>query len=71
MCFGMLLAACSYQNLYPVCLIVPGILQFRQESYASVVKCLISFCATLTVLLLVSSEIAGGWNFLEATYGFM
>uniref|UniRef100_A0A2P2I1J7 Phosphatidylinositol glycan anchor biosynthesis class U protein-like n=1 Tax=Hirondellea gigas TaxID=1518452 RepID=A0A2P2I1J7_9CRUS len=34
-------------------------------------KSLLSCLATAAVLLLVSSEIAGGWDFIDATYGFI
>lgn len=76
--FGALVALSTYQSFYPVCLIVPGLLHFAREggknasnSSSSALKPLVSFVVTLIGLLLVSAEIAGDWQFLEATYGFM
>lgn len=71
--FGGLVAVATYQSFYPVCLLVPGIISLVQEknSIAALVKPLLSFAVSLVLLMMVSVEIAGSWEFLEATYGFM
>ncbi|XP_076064273.1 phosphatidylinositol glycan anchor biosynthesis class U [Oratosquilla oratoria] len=43
----------------------------KTELYAVSCRLLSSFAVTLGVLFVVSAEIAGGWDFLEATYGFI
>ncbi|KAG7169155.1 Tigger transposable element-derived protein 1-like 181, partial [Homarus americanus] len=70
--FGGLVALATYQSFYPVCLMVPGIIQFtqRSSSTSSLVKPLMSFILSLGLLMVISAEITGGWEFLEATYGF-
>ncbi|XP_068218805.1 phosphatidylinositol glycan anchor biosynthesis class U protein [Palaemon carinicauda] len=71
--FGGLIALSTYQSFYPICLMVPGVLHFTQvqQSKSALVKPLLSFFCTLGVLMVLSAEIAGGWEFLEATYGFI
>ena len=71
--FGGLVAVATYQSFYPVCLLVPGIINLVQEknSTSALVKPLLSFAASLLLLMMVSVEVAGSWEFLEATYGFM
>lgn len=75
MIFGTLVALVAYQSFYPVCLMVPGILFFMQNDShnlkAALLKPLLSFLVSLGLLMVVSAEVAGGWEFLEATYGFM
>ncbi|XP_018026844.1 phosphatidylinositol glycan anchor biosynthesis class U protein [Hyalella azteca] len=103
--FGALVALATYQAVYPVVLLVPGLIalyQYHADPYhhncASapplpdsskevrsgalrpalqdhcvriLCRSLVSFVVTAALLLLVSAEIAGGWDFLEATYGFI
>lgn len=71
--FGGLVAVATYQSFYPVCLLVPGIISLVQEknSISALVKPLLSFAVSLGLLMMVSAEITGSWEFLEATYGFM
>ncbi|XP_069942881.1 phosphatidylinositol glycan anchor biosynthesis class U protein isoform X1 [Cherax quadricarinatus] len=71
--FGGLVALCTYQSFYPICLIVPGILHFTKGNNPAifVTKLLMSFTVSLGLLMVMSAEIAGGWDFLEATYGFI
>ncbi|KAK7083243.1 hypothetical protein SK128_001429 [Halocaridina rubra] len=73
--FGALVALATYQSFYPICLLVPGILHFTRDDQnylkSSVIKSLLSFCITLVLLMLASAEITGGWEFIEATYGFI
>ncbi|KAB7499588.1 Phosphatidylinositol glycan anchor biosynthesis class U protein [Armadillidium nasatum] len=68
--FGASLALVTYQSFYPICLLVPGILEMG-HSKKSVVKIFTSFLVTVYLLFFVSSEISGGWQFLTATYGFI
>lgn len=75
------MALATYQAVYPVVILVPGLIALHQhhsgakgaseEGATAVVKSLLSFGASSALLLLVSAEFAGGWDFLEATYGFM
>ncbi|XP_042856393.1 phosphatidylinositol glycan anchor biosynthesis class U protein-like [Penaeus japonicus] len=73
--FGTLVALVAYQSFYPICLMVPGILFFMQNDRnnlkAALLKPLVSFSVSLGLLMVISAEIAGGWEFLEATYGFI
>ncbi|XP_037801064.1 phosphatidylinositol glycan anchor biosynthesis class U protein-like [Penaeus monodon] len=75
MIFGTLVALVAYQSFYPICLMVPGILFFMQNDShnlkAALLKPLLSFLVSLGLLMVISAEIAGGWEFLEATYGFI
>lgn len=83
--FGSLVALATYQAVYPVVILVPGLIALHQhhssaegggkggseEGVTAVLKSLLAFGAASALLLLVSAEIAGGWDFLEATYGFI
>lgn len=70
--FGGLVAVATYQSFYPVCLLVPGVISLVQEnSTSALLKPLLSFVTSLGLLMVASAEIAGSWEFLEATYGFM
>lgn len=73
--FGALVALVAYQSFYPMCLMVPGVLYFMQEDKdnqtSALIKPILSFLVSLLFLMIASAEIAGGWEFLEATYGFM
>lgn len=71
--FGGLVAVATYQSFYPVCLLVPGIISLVQErnSTSALLKPLLSFAASLGLLMMLSAEVTGSWEFLEATYGFM
>lgn len=70
--FGGLIAIATYQSFYPVCLLVPGIISLVQEnSTLFLLKPLLSFAVSLGLLMIASAEVAGSWEFLEATYGFM
>ncbi|XP_071538949.1 phosphatidylinositol glycan anchor biosynthesis class U protein [Panulirus ornatus] len=71
--FGGLVALATYQSIYPVCLMVPGIIHFtyKSNSTSSLMKPLMSFIVSLGLLMVISAEISGGWEFLEATYGFI
>jgi phosphatidylinositol glycan class U len=77
------LALATLQSLYPATLLVPASiylaqaertdsLQGKQSLRAnSFILTAVTFIAALLVLLYISSELAGGWEFLHATYGFM
>ncbi|XP_050716826.1 phosphatidylinositol glycan anchor biosynthesis class U protein-like isoform X2 [Eriocheir sinensis] len=70
--FGGLVAVATYQSFYPVCLLVPGIISLVQEdSTSALMKPLLSFLSSLGILMIASVEVAGSWEFLEATYGFI
>lgn len=71
--FGGLVAVATYQSFYPVCLLVPGIISLVQErnSTSALVKPLLSFGVSLGLLMMMSAEVTGSWEFLEATYGFI
>ncbi|KAF2357009.1 GPI transamidase subunit PIG-U [Trinorchestia longiramus] len=99
--FGALVALATYQVVYPVVVLVPGLIALyqyhadpyhrncasappipdsyeeRQQKLASghcvrvLGRSLAASGAAAALLLLVSAEIAGGWHFIHATYGFI
>ncbi|CAL4063898.1 unnamed protein product, partial [Meganyctiphanes norvegica] len=72
MVFGCLIGLATYQSFYPVCLLVPGVLHFIQQLSGKVlVRPIGAFLGSFILLLLISAEIAGSWEFIEATYGFI
>lgn len=75
--FGVLVALATYQAVYPAVILVPGLIALhehhRSEARSALVvaQSLLTFILTGVALLLVSAELAGDWDFLEATYGFI
>jgi len=77
------LALATLQSFYPATLLVPASIYLAQAERNSSPECkqslrassfiftVVTFIAALLLLLYVSSELAGGWEFLHATYGFM
>lgn len=77
------LALATLQSLYPATLLVPASIYLAQAERSSSLEdkqslrassCIltvVTFIAALLLLLYVSSELAGSWEFLHATYGFI
>lgn len=77
------LALATLQSLYPATLLVPASIYLAQAEQtsslqgkqslraSSFILTAVTFIATLLLLLYISSELAGGWEFLHATYGFI
>lgn len=77
------LALATLQSLYPATLLVPASIYLAQAERtsslqgkqsvraSSFILTAVTFIAALLVLLYISSELAGGWEFLHATYGFI
>lgn len=77
------LALATLQSLYPATLLVPASIYLAQAERSSSLEdkqslrasscilTIVTFIAALLLLLYISSELAGGWEFLHATYGFM
>lgn len=77
------LALATLQSLYPASLLIPASICLAQAERSrrledqqhlrtsSFILTVVTFIAALLLLLYVSSELAGGWEFLHATYGFM
>lgn len=77
------LALATLQSLYPATLLVPASIYLAQAERtdslqgkhslraSSFILTAVTFIAALLLLLYISSELAGGWEFLHATYGFM
>jgi hypothetical protein len=71
------LALATLQSLYPATLLVPASIYIAQAEGkqslrpSAFILTAVTFIAALLLLLFISSELAGGWEFLHATYGFM
>ena len=78
-----MLALATFQSMYPAILLVPASVYLAQADKgkslddkkplkaSSFIRTVIVFLAALILLIHISSQLAGGWDFLQATYGFM
>lgn len=77
------LALATLQSLYPATLLVPASIYLARAERSSSLEdkqslrassCIltvVTFISALLLLLYISSELTGGWEFLHATYGFI
>lgn len=73
------LSLAAYQSLYPLMLLFPLSLQLARHEgggldrrgVVSVVKTVSLFCLWLAVLLVLSHQLTGSWQFIHSTYGFI
>nr|CAD7571292.1 unnamed protein product [Timema californicum] len=70
----LVLAFATLQSLYPILLLVPVCIYIGRQSRStcrSVFLTTATFACSLTTLLFVCRGLAGNWEFLDATYGFI
>jgi len=77
-----MIAACislsfaTYQSLYPVILLVPLCLKLvqnepKKSSSFLVLSVLATFSFFMAILMILSAEICGSWDYLKSVYGFI
>nr|CAD7195794.1 unnamed protein product [Timema douglasi]CAD7398817.1 unnamed protein product [Timema poppensis] len=70
----LVLAFATLQSLYPILLLVPVCIYIGRQSRStcrSVFLTTATFACLLTTLIFVCRGLAGNWEFLDATYGFI
>ncbi|XP_021925495.1 phosphatidylinositol glycan anchor biosynthesis class U protein isoform X2 [Zootermopsis nevadensis] len=71
------LALATLQSLYPVILLVPASIYIAKAESRRSLRCssfiltAVTFITALHLLLYISLKLAGGWEFLHATHGFI